>query len=73
VKSVWSFGKTCRRVLGQFSSHVYTDEEPESFRDLSAAYLKANRLAQINPTDRNSAEAVKDIKDQIIHTYGPDA
>lgn len=52
---------------------VYTDEELENFRDLSAAYLIANRLAQMNPMDRNSAEAVKDIKDQIIHTYGPDA
>jgi hypothetical protein len=52
---------------------VYTDEELETFRDLSAAYLQYNRRARMNPADRNLAEAVKEIKDQIIHTYGPDA
>jgi hypothetical protein len=52
---------------------VYSDEELETFRDLTTAYMKANRLTKMNPADRASAEAVKDIKAQIIHTYGPDA
>jgi hypothetical protein len=52
---------------------VYSDQELENFRALSAAYMKANRLAKMNPADRTFAEAVTDSKDQIIHTYGPDA
>jgi len=52
---------------------VYTDEELEAFRDLTTAYLQYSRRAKMNPADRNFAEAVKEIKDQIIYTYGPDA
>lgn len=51
---------------------VYSDEELDEFRTLTAAYLEAKRHARMDPYDDLSSEAVRELRDQIAFTYGPD-
>jgi hypothetical protein len=55
-----------------FEVQVYSDQELEEFRVLSADYLERNRKLDYDPSNPKLRDEVRTLREQIVHTYGSD-